>query len=214
MDGLKLAAQVVVAAGLAFVWPGPALLDWAATPDPAFPAPLTVEVPVRPTDPVRPAPPSPRTGPRDAGSWFAGVKDRCNTVEARNAVARTPPPAGWEGEAHAAACLALGGYVTEARARIQRLPEPQRWQASGVVFDIGHPAADAGDELAAGPLMELVVEFWPNHYMALYHAGASRHQKGEYDAAVAYLERFLEHYSRNDGWTAGARAMIAERPAT
>lgn len=55
--------------------------------------------------------------------------------------------------------------------------------------------------------MELVVEFWPNHYMALYHAGASRFQRGDFAGARSYLERFLTHYDRDDGWAESARAM-------
>ncbi|HIF22582.1 MAG TPA: hypothetical protein EYQ27_11915 [Gemmatimonadetes bacterium] len=57
---------------------------------------------------------------------------------------------------------------------------------TGVVLGVGHPAADAGDDVAAGPLMELVVEFWPSHYMALYHAGAPRFEAG--DTARAMLD--------------------------
>jgi hypothetical protein len=75
--------------------------------------------------------------------------------------------------------LALAGRIESARAEILELPEDRRAQAVGVVFDQAHPAADAGDDVAAGPVMELVVEFWPNHYMALYHAGAARFEEGD-----------------------------------
>ena len=77
-----------------------------------------------------------------------------------------------------------------------------------MVFDAGHPAADAGDEVAAGPLMELVVEFWPNHYMALYHAGAASFERGDYGLAEAYLERFLVEYATEDGWRSSAKSML------
>jgi hypothetical protein len=76
------------------------------------------------------------------------------------------------------------------------------------VFDIGHPAADAGDELAAGPLMELVVEFWPNHYMALYHAGAAAFERAELEKAEGYLTRFLAEYDVEDGWRSSALGML------
>jgi cytochrome c-type biogenesis protein CcmH/NrfG len=76
------------------------------------------------------------------------------------------------------------------------------------VFDAVHPAADAGDETSAGPLMELVVEFWPNHYMALYHAGAAAFERGEHGPAWNYLERFLEEYQVEDGWRTNAQAML------
>ena len=56
--------------------------------------------------------------------------------------------------------------------------------------------------------MELVVEFWPNHYMALYHAGAARFALGEPEAARRYLTSFLQHYEWDDGWTRSAHAML------
>ena len=40
-----------------------------------------------------------------------------------------------------------------------RPPPGERGQASAIVFDIGHPVADAGDDRSAGPIMELVLEF-------------------------------------------------------
>ena len=70
--------------------------------------------------------------------------------------------------------------------------------------------ADAGDDLSAGPIMELVVEFWPNHYMALYHAGMSRHALGQPDLARPHLESFLEHYEANDGWRRNAIRVLRE----
>ena len=109
---------------------------------------------------------------------------------------------------HEAACYALAGRIDDARALIGRLPPDQRYRAAGVVFEAGHPAADAGDDVAAGPLMELVVEFWPNHYMALYHAGAARYELGAHAPAKDYLERFLTEYTPEDGWRSSAKAML------
>ena len=43
-----------------------------------------------------------------------------------------------------AACYALAGRIDLARATIMELPEERRYHAAGVVFNIGHPAADAG----------------------------------------------------------------------
>ena len=60
------------------------------------------------------------------------------------------------------------------------------------------------------PLMELVVEFWPNHYQALYHAGAAAFERGELELASDYLERFLVEYAMEDGWRSNALAMLAE----
>ena len=143
-----------------------------------------------------------------AGSWFERAKPYCNTVEAETWLRRNPPPDGLEGTGYAAACHALAGRIDAARAEILTLAPEDRWRGAGIVFGVGHPVADAGDDLAAGPIMELVVEFWPNHYMALYHAGASRYQLGEYAAARRHLDAFLVHYEPDDGWRRNAERML------
>ncbi len=79
-----------------------------------------------------------------------------------------------------------------------------------VVFGVAHPVADAGDNEAAEPIMALVVEFWPNHYMPLYHAGAARFETGDYQAAVGYLSRFLDNYEPDDGWRKSAISMLED----
>ena len=78
------------------------------------------------------------------------------------------------------------------------------------MFDVAHPVADAGDDLSAGPIMELVVEFWPNHYMALYHAGISNYELSHHDAARRYLKEFLHYYDQNDGWRSNAIAVLRD----
>jgi hypothetical protein len=93
---------------------------------------------------------------------------------------------------------------------IDDLGGDDRWRAAGVVFNVAHPVADAGNDAAAGPIMELVVEFWPNHYMALYHAGMARLGLGDDGGAAEYLVRFLEHYELQDGWTSSARMALEE----
>ena len=108
----------------------------------------------------------------------------------------------------AAACLALAGRIDAARGRLMEIPAEGRAAGAGFVFDAGHPAADAGDDTAAGPLMELVLEFWPDHYMALYHAGAWRYETGSRDIAKVHLERFLELYEPDDGWRQDALRMV------
>jgi hypothetical protein len=123
---------------------------------------------------------------------------------------RQPAPVGLEGTGYAAACWALAGQVGQARALIYTLQPNDRWRAAGIVFEVAHPIADMGDDRSAGPIMELVVELWPNHYMALYHAGAARFALGDGAIARKYLEAFLRHYDRGDGWTANARAMLAQ----
>ena len=113
-----------------------------------------------------------------AAGWFQRMKPFCNTVEVEIALRNTPAPAGADGAAYAAACLALAGRIDDARAAIAALPVSDRAGAAGVVFDVAHPIADAGDDRSAGPIMGLVVEFWPNHYMALYHAGMASYGLG------------------------------------
>ena len=150
--------------------------------------------------------PQPASG--DAAAWFSYVRQFCNPVEVDTRMRLDPAPATPEGAMHEAACYALAGRIDGARGVIQRLEPELRYQAAGVVFEAGHPAADAGDDIAAGPLMELVVEYWPNHYMALYHAGAARYDLGEYEAARGYLERFMVEYATEDGWRTSARGML------
>jgi hypothetical protein len=152
--------------------------------------------------------PAPRPVPSDALAWFGRMRQFCNPVEVVSRMRMDPVPPMPDGAMQGAACYALAGRVDAARALIRSLPEDQRFQAAGVVFEAGHPAADAGDDIAAGPLMELVVEFWPNHYMALYHAGAARYELGDHARAEIYLERFLVEYSPEDGWRSNAKGML------
>ena len=144
------------------------------------------------------------------GAWFQTARPFCNPVEVNVRIRWNPPPEGLQGTGYAAACFALAGRVDQARNLILELDPDDRWRAAGIVFNVGHPVADAGDDRAAGPIMELVVEFWPNHYMALYHAGASRWALGEPDGARRYLRDFLDSYEIEDGWTANARSILDE----
>jgi hypothetical protein len=144
----------------------------------------------------------------DAQMWFESVRRFCNPVEVESQLRSQPAPPMPEGAMHTAACFALAGKIVRAREAIESLPPEMRYIAAGVVFEAGHPAADAGDDIAAGPLMELVVDYWPNHYMALYHAGAARFESGSYDAARKYLGRFLDEYSGEDIWRSSATSML------
>lgn len=161
-----------------------------------------VPVQVRPAAAVHPAPQT------SVYSWFAAVKPYCNRVEVETRLRQTPAPSSFEGASHSAACFALAGKIGKARAIILELPNDDQWRAAAVVFGIAHPVADAGDNEAAGPIMELVVEFWPNHYMALYHAGAARFEMGGYREAEGYLNRFLDNYEPDDGWRKSALSML------
>ncbi len=147
-------------------------------------------------------------GATDVGTWFDSIRRYCNPVEVETQLRWQPAPPTPEGEMHKAACYALAGKIDRARAVIDGLPQDRRYHAAGIVFEAGHPAADAGDEIAAGPLMELVVEYWPNHYMALYHAGAAAYERGDLEPAQGYLERFLVEYSVEDGWRSSAISML------
>jgi tetratricopeptide (TPR) repeat protein len=147
-------------------------------------------------------------GRGDAGAWFAGIKQFCNTVEVETAQQRNPAPSGPDGQGYSASCYALAGRIDQARTVIQRLSARDRSYAAGIVFGVGHPVADAGDDKSAGPIMELVIEFQPENYMALYHAGMSEYVLGQPEPAARHLRRFLELYSPNDGWRTNAIEVL------
>ena len=146
--------------------------------------------------------------PGGASGWFASIKPFCNTVEAETALRQRPAPSGRDGTGYHAACLALAGKIDEARGLLAGLRGDDRWRAAGIVFEVAHPVADAGDDRSAGPIMALVTEFWPNHYMALYHAGASEAALGDLGAARRHLEAFLRNYQAEDGWRSSAVATL------
>lgn len=150
------------------------------------------------------------TAVTDGAQWFEQVRPSCNALEAAMAHRRLPPPESLEGLGFSAACWALAGRPEEARRQMLRVPAADRWKAAGIVFAVGHPIADLGDDRSAGPMMELVIEFWPNHYQALYHAGVARYALGDYASAHRHLRQFLSYYEQDDGWTRSARAMLLE----
>ena len=157
---------------------------------------------------------APVTGPSAAATpglrWFQNVKAQCNALEVELMMQRSPAPDGYEGSGYAAACFALASKIARAQERIDALQGDDRYRAAGIVFDVGHPVADAGDDESAGPIMELVLRYWPNHYMALYHAGIAEFRTGKRDLARKNLEEFLRQYTQNDGWTATARTTLKE----
>lgn len=145
-----------------------------------------------------------------AAAWFRSVRKHCNPVEVQTALRQTPPPSTAEGDIHAAACYALAGQVDQARTLIDGLPEQAHLHAAAVVYGAGQRSAQAGDPLAAGPLMELVVEFWPDHSRALYYAATARLAAGDRQAAERYLERFFEAHPTHDAWHARATELLEE----
>ena len=153
-----------------------------------------------------PSPAAPFRGA--AGQWFAQVKPFCNAVEVEVRQQQLPAPAGVEGAGYSAACYALAGKIDRAREVIDHLGTGDRSAAAGIVFDIGHPVADAGDDQSAGPIMRLVVSYQPDNYMALYHAGMSEYILGQMDLARTHLHQFLDLYRSEDGWRGNARDVL------
>ena len=152
------------------------------------------------------ASPAPYAGA--AGEWFARVKPFCNAVEVEVRQQQLPAPSGVEGAGYSAACYALAGKIDRAREVIEHLGSGDRSRAAGIVFEIGHPVADAGDDQSAGPIMRLVVSYQPGNYMALYHAGMSEYILGQHDFARTHLQRFLELYTSEDGWRHNAQDVL------
>ena len=142
-------------------------------------------------------------------AWFRRVKPYCNAVEVQSIDRREAPPATLAGAGFHAACFALAGRIDDARRILDAVPADDRYKAVSVVFDVAHPVADAGDDKSAGPIMELVVDYWPNHYMALYHAGVAEYMLGQRDLARHSLHEFLKYYKENDGWTSNARTILS-----
>jgi len=145
-------------------------------------------------------------------SWFEQIRPHCNAVEVDTHLRSNPAPQTLEGKAYAAACYGLAGKIDEARALINHLPLVQRTYAAGVVFGVGHPVADAGDDRSAGPMMRLTIEYQPDNYMALYHAGISEHILGEYSMSRQHLVRFLELYHEDDFYSRKAKEVLALLP--
>jgi hypothetical protein len=144
----------------------------------------------------------------DAAEWFRRVKPYCNAVEVAVLQRQAPAPATLQGVGYHAACFALAGKTDDARKLIDQLPADSRPHAASIVFDIGHPVADAGDDRSAGPIMELVVDYMPQHYMALYHAGMAEYMLGQRELATKNLEAFLGLYHENDGWRTNSLEVL------
>ncbi len=175
---------------------------------------LAVAGSLRPTAHVAANPTQSAAGPvapagSDASVWFRRVRPYCNPVELHVVVRDTPAPTTVDGQGFLAACYALAGRIDDARRVIDALPKESRMNAAGIVFNVGHPVADAGDDRAAGPIMELVIDYWPDHYMALYHAGMAEYMLGQHALARKNLKAFLEIYRAGDGWVSNAREVLA-----
>ena len=169
----------------------------------ARPAQVTMTV-----DTATPTPaPPPAT---DGQQWFASMRPYCNPVEVDVRERYTPAPNTTDGSGYAAACFALAGKIDRAKSIIENMPAGARGAAANVLFEVAHPVADAGDDRASGPMMELVLDYWPNNYMALYHAGMSEYSLGQTSLAESHLKAFLSMYNAADGFTGAARAALAK----
>jgi tetratricopeptide (TPR) repeat protein len=155
-------------------------------------------------------------GPSDAGGagaeeiWWRRVRPYCNAVEVRVVQRESAPPATTRGAGYHAACFALAGQIDEARRIIDALAPNERYRAAEIVFEVGHPVADAGDDRSAAPIMELVIDYWPNHYMALYHAGMSDYVLGNRERARTHLDEFLKLYAVEDGFRRAAKDALVK----
>jgi hypothetical protein len=163
-----------------------------------------VAVIARRPDPVLPKP------PRTPEEWYQRIRPDCTPANVQLSIDLHRPPSGTDGTGYEAACFAVASDVPMARALILGLPEEDRLQAASVVFNVAKTMVEQGRETAAGPLMELVIEFWPNHYVALYEAGVTRYADGDYTHARIYLNRFLSVYVQKDQRADRARRMIQE----
>ena len=144
----------------------------------------------------------------DAAEWFRRAKPYCNAVEITVLQRQVSPPPTLQGAGFHAACLALAGRIDDARRIIDAVPAADRSRAAGIVFDVGHPVADAGDDRSAAPIMELVIDYWPSHYMALYHAAMAEYMLGQRDLARRNLTEFLRLYNVNDGWRSNGMEVL------
>jgi serine/threonine protein kinase len=140
--------------------------------------------------------------------WFQEIKSRCNSVEVVTAMRDQSYPQTQTGIGYAASCYALAGRLDLADQVIQELSPDRRVYAAEILFNIGHPVADAGDDRSAGPIMDLVVRYSPGNYMALYHAGMSAYVLDDYPQAKTHLEDFLRIYQTQDGWTTRAKEAL------
>lgn len=152
---------------------------------------------------------TPRHFSSNAHKWYQSMKPYCNNLELDVRLRKNPAPKGWLGEAYKATCFAIAGQMKRAELTIDSLDDNLRYKAAGVIFSIGHPIADAGDDRSAGAIMGLVIKYQPNNYMALYHAGMSEYLLGRFEVSKVHLKRFLELYRRNDYWNNNARKVLS-----
>jgi hypothetical protein len=127
----------------------------------------------------------------------------CTSLEVVSYLARTPLDA-----SERVNCWARAGKVERARAELDGLRGPTRQQAIASLFELAHPIADAGDDQSAGPIMKLLVDVWPDNYMAVFHAGMAEFALGRDGEAEKYLRQFLQMYVAHDVWRHRAKGAL------
>lgn len=152
-----------------------------------------------------PPPPEPPATPR---AWFDEVRARCTPQDVRLATDLNRPPAGVEGTGYKAACYALAGQIPEARSLLLGLSETDRPAGVASVWDVTEGLASQARHDLAGPLAELVLEFWPDRDLVLYEAGMGRWAAGDHVGARRFLERFLATHGGDDDRTESARRLV------
>ncbi len=120
----------------------------------------------------------------------------------------SPPPSTYQGTGYAAGCYALAGKIDKADSLIAQLPSNLQASATYIVFNIGHPVADAGDDESARPIMALVIKYWPDNYMAMYHLGISEYALHDYQNSKQHLNKFLQMYQNEDSWRQNALTVL------
>jgi hypothetical protein len=147
----------------------------------------------------------------EGAAWFTRVREHCNSLQIRSVLSDTPPPATLDGSAFAAACAALAGDLRLAHKQIAPLPRDQHGYGVWPTFEIAHRMADKrpkDPQIAA--IMRFVIDFWPENYLALYHAGIAEFAAGDTARATKHLQQFLKVYTKTDSFTAAATTALAE----
>jgi hypothetical protein len=141
--------------------------------------------------------------PEPGRSWVADLRAHCTPLEAKVYIVERHLSVDQR-----AICYAIAGKIDRARSELDQVPRELVGRTVATIFDLAHPIADAGDDRSAGPIMELVVERWPQNYMAMFHAGMAAFALGRDVAARSYLDRFLAMYANHDVWRERAELAL------
>lgn len=134
--------------------------------------------------------------PYSAERWFLFNRQYCNQTEADVYLHHYPPPSGDpDTPVYVAACFALAGQLDDAKEVIDRLGAKRRMKVAATIYEVVDPVQVSHP--SAAPLMELVLEYWPSHQLALYYAGMARLELGDDRVARRHLETFLEYHAES-----------------